>query len=82
MEYTKGVKLYYDNSDDLYEGLIIEDDNGVQNQVGYVLPAFRDKYGRLFTAAPFMYEAIKSCLKGDVDWIETLEKAKSKVEGK
>jgi len=56
--YTEGVKLYYIPSD-LYEGLIIEDDNGVQNQVGYVFPSFRDKYGRLFSAAIEMSEALK-----------------------
>jgi len=60
MNYPKEITLYYDNSKDLYEGLIIEDDNGVQNQVGYIFPAFRDKYGVLFASAPEMYEALKS----------------------
>lgn len=62
MEKIKGVRLYYDNSKDLYEGLIIENDNGVQNQVGQVFPAFRDKYGKLFASAPDMYEALTKLL--------------------
>lgn len=45
------IRLYYDNSRDLYEGLIIEIDNGVQNQVGQIFPEFRAEYGELIVAA-------------------------------
>ena len=51
MNCTKGVKLFYDDSCDLSEGEITEIDGEVQNQVGHILPNFRDKYGRLFPAA-------------------------------
>jgi len=56
------TKLYYDNSKDLYEGLIIEIEDGIQSQVGEIYPAFRDKYGLLFAASPDMYKALKVCL--------------------
>lgn len=63
MNYTKGVRLVYDDSKDLSEGDITEIDDGVQYQVGYILPAFRDKYGKLFVAAPDMHEALKGLVK-------------------
>ena len=62
---NRRVKLYYDNSKDLYEGLIIEDDNGVQSQVAQVFPAFRDEYGNLFAAAPKLYEALKNIINSE-----------------
>ena len=58
--YTKGARLYYDDSKDLYEGLITEiDEQGIQSQVAQVYPAYREEYGRLFASAPDMYEALK-----------------------
>ena len=75
MNDTKEVRLIYDDSNDLYEGDIVEIDNGVQNQVGYILPAFREKYGKLFAAAPNMYEALKAVASGEKDWQFTVTEA-------
>jgi len=53
-------KLHYDNSKDLYEGLITENDDGAQSQVAMVFPTSREEYGFKFAASLVMYEALKT----------------------
>ncbi len=54
--------LHYDDSKDLYEGIIVEIDDGVQSQVAHVFPDFREEYGYKFAAALDMYEALRMIL--------------------
>ena len=84
------TKLVYDDSKDLYEGLIIEIDNGNQNQVAQMFPNFRQKYGKLFAAAPDMAEALKLYISHHAgtrghycsECHNEIEKAFAKAEGK
>ena len=61
------TKLVYDDSKDLYEGLIIEIDNGNQNQVAQVFPNFRQKYSKLFAAAPDMADLLERLVNNGWD---------------
>jgi hypothetical protein len=84
------IRLVYDDSRDLSEGLIVEIDGGNQYQVAQVFPAFYHKYGNLFAAAPEMYEALKGVqtVIDDGELIDTPEilnkvfKALAKAKGK
>ena len=56
------AELYYDDSKDLYEGLITEeDDSGQQIQIAQVFPQGRE-YGHKFAAAPEMEMALKTLI--------------------
>ena len=83
--------LHYDDSKDLYEGLITESNDGTQSQVAQVFPSFREEYGYKFAAAPDMYEAIKFATtelhsnRWEQSWskvMQKLEQALAKAEGK
>jgi len=64
------TELYYDDSKDLYEGLITEiDDSGQQNQIAHVFPQGRE-YGRKFAASLRMYEALKELVEIVDDYLK------------
>ena len=74
-QYTKGARLYYDDSKDLYEGLITEiDEQGIQSQVAQVYPAYREEYGRLFASSPLLYEKLNKVRKWLVQLASSAEK--------
>lgn len=56
-------KLHCIGGGDLHEGDIVENEDGVFNQVGSLLPNFRDEYGSLFVASPLMFKALKRIAK-------------------
>lgn len=80
------AKLYYDDSKDLYEGLITEEDNGVKTQIAMVLPAGRE-HGRKLAAALDMYEVLKQVqpyvsYTGHPGLLKLINEALAKAEGK